>query len=85
MSLAHLQIFILGRCSLLNPGYKGESCLGVRVRATSQIWRSEISSLPRPLQDHQHQNYLIYFLAMHIPEPLPYVAFIKSQMGVAGE
>lgn len=74
MSQAHPQIFILGRCSLLNPGYKGESCLGARVRATSQIWGSELSSLPRRLQDHQHQPYLMCFLAMQIPEPLLYLA-----------
>ncbi|XP_032712273.1 leishmanolysin-like peptidase 2 isoform X1 [Lontra canadensis] len=31
MAPAHLQILTLGRCSLLNPGYKGESCLGAKI------------------------------------------------------
>ena len=34
MSPAHLQVFILARCSLLKPGYQGQSCLGAKVRMT---------------------------------------------------
>jgi hypothetical protein len=45
-SPGHMQIFILGRCSHLNPGYKGESCVGAKVRATFFPVRDLTSAKP---------------------------------------